>query len=237
MRNYNNQWGNHDKRVANAIKMIEKYSSDWEYVGGYTDSEGCVIVRHKPCGYTTKMSYSTMKHNHGTNCWLCNYLARMEKKNQAKKKHELYKERLRIRNIKFKVYKFSECCVCGAFFIPEKRESICSDECRRSKLNHHYSMKKEERRKKAWTPESNQINVRSLFKRDNGICWLCGEMCDIDADPNDNRYPSVDHVIPIARGGLDEWNNVRLAHRQCNSVKWAHIIEDPDAVLTSLRSD
>ena len=180
------------------------------------------------------MSYSTMKHNHGTNCWLCSYLARMEKKKQAKKKYELYKERLGIRNIKFKVNQFKECCVCGAFFIPDTSTQItCSDECSRSRRNHYYSMKKEERRRKARTSESHQINVRTLYKRDNGICWLCGEPCDIDADSNDNLYPSIDHVIPIARGGLDEWNNVRLAHRLCNSLKWTTIIEDPNAILTS----
>lgn len=32
-------------------------------------------------------------------------------------------------------------------------------------------------------------------------------------------YPSVDHVQPIAHGGTDTWDNVRLAHRRCNYLK------------------
>ena len=34
-----------------------------------------------------------------------------------------------------------------------------------------------------------------------------------------NYYPSIDHVIPLSKGGIDTWNNVRLSHRICNSLK------------------
>lgn len=34
-----------------------------------------------------------------------------------------------------------------------------------------------------------------------------------------NWYPSIDHVIPISKGGRHSWDNVKLAHRLCNSVK------------------
>ncbi len=224
---------------SKAIEALEKHS-DWEYIGGYTGSEGSMIIRHKPCGFTTRKSSISVRHTNGKpnglRCLLCEQRERAQKEKQRRRSIEAKQFKTHLKPIKYKTYSFKECCVCGAFFIPDtSRQVVCSDECRRVRTNHQWSMK-EERRKQALTSESNQINVRSVFERDNGICWLCGEPCDIDADPNDNRYPSVDHVIPIARGGLDEWSNVRLAHRLCNSIKWAHIIEDPDAVLTSLRS-
>ena len=166
-----------------------------------------------------------MKHNHVTNCWLCNYLARMEKKKQAKKQYELYKDRLGIRTVKFKVYKFKECAVCGAFFVG-RSSKYCSDECAKKVANRYSSDKKEKKRKLSRTDQSNAITVQSLYRRDNGICWICGGKCDMTADGNDNNYPSVDHIIPVSLGGKDEWDNVRLAHRICNSLRGNTPAED-----------
>lgn len=47
----------------------------------------------------------------------------------------------------------------------------------------------------------------AILARDGGICWLCGQT---GAD-------SVDHVIPRARGGTDDDDNLRAAHLSCNS--------------------
>lgn len=70
------------------------------------------------------------------------------------------------------------------------------------------------------------INLVDLFKKSNGVCYLCGKPCDIEDRREANgtiicgdMYPSIDHVIPLARGGQHSWNNVRLAHRICNSLK------------------
>ena len=34
-----------------------------------------------------------------------------------------------------------------------------------------------------------------------------------------NNYPSIDHVIPVSKGGTHTWDNVKLAHRHCNTMK------------------
>jgi len=45
-----------------------------------------------------------------------------------------------------------------------------------------------------------------------------------------NMYPSIDHVVPLSRGGLHEWGNVKLAHRICNSIKKDNdVLETPHA--------
>ena len=53
-------------------------------------------------------------------------------------------------------------------------------------------------------------NLRaSILERDNYTCAYCGvQPCN-----------SVDHVIPIARGGTDEWDNLVAACGTCNSRK------------------
>jgi Restriction endonuclease len=55
---------------------------------------------------------------------------------------------------------------------------------------------------------------RRVLARDNGICYLCGHP---GAD-------SVDHVIPHARGGSDDYSNLRAAHMGCNDRKRAKVI-------------
>lgn len=51
-----------------------------------------------------------------------------------------------------------------------------------------------------------------LYRRDRGICAYC-------ADHVQPRDISRDHIHPRARGGLDVWENVVLAHRSCNMRK------------------
>ena len=70
------------------------------------------------------------------------------------------------------------------------------------------------------------ITLETLYNRDLGICALCGERCDYtdyifkgEVFIAGNRYPSIDHIVPISKGGSHTWDNVQLAHKQCNSVK------------------
>lgn len=71
------------------------------------------------------------------------------------------------------------------------------------------------------------ITLEKLYKRDNGICQICGEKCDYNDYRKDEKnsfiaginYPSIDHIIPISKGGQHTWDNIQLAHIGCNSSK------------------
>lgn len=65
----------------------------------------------------------------------------------------------------------------------------------------------------------NDITLEKLFERDKGICRLCGKPCDRNDKTCGPNYPSIDHIIPISKGGKHVWDNVQLAHRQCNIAK------------------
>lgn len=61
--------------------------------------------------------------------------------------------------------------------------------------------------------------AEEIFERDQYHCWLCGQ-------PTAGQWPapwspSVDHVVPIARGGRHTRENVRTAHLICNIKKAA----------------
>ncbi|HET7736456.1 MAG TPA: HNH endonuclease [Nocardioidaceae bacterium] len=62
-----------------------------------------------------------------------------------------------------------------------------------------------------------------LFDRDGWICGLCSEPI-----PSDLRWPeplsaSVDHIIPLSKGGRHTLDNVQAAHLICNISKGAKV--------------
>lgn len=131
------------------------------------------------------------------------------------------KEAERKSRIKTKV-----CTECGkAFKTIHPNKLTCSKECSRLRSNRRNWYYKEKRYNDTNIIDRD-ITVKVLYKRDKGICYICGGKCDFKdytqinghfkAGPN---YPSIDHIIPIARGGMHAWDNVKLAHRHCNSMK------------------
>jgi 5-methylcytosine-specific restriction endonuclease McrA len=67
--------------------------------------------------------------------------------------------------------------------------------------------------------ECGPIHRSTVLLRDNGRCQLCGLAVDMMAKiPNDFAFV-IDHVLPLARGGLDTMDNVQTAHFICNSEK------------------
>lgn len=63
----------------------------------------------------------------------------------------------------------------------------------------------------------------AIYERDSWTCWLCGEPVDPDDDPRSGRwYPTLDHVVPRCMGGNHSDDNLRCAHRTCNSSRGAN---------------
>lgn len=138
------------------------------------------------------------------------------------------------------------CTVCGkSFSIADYMEdcglkqiqrnpSYCSNACKR-RLNHRKSKECKKRSgnfdrgnhrhraRKYGVAYEPGITLKKVFKRDNGICQICGKPCDW-SDRGWNKYcgplyPSIDHIIPLDKGGGHVWENVQLAHMMCNSEK------------------
>ncbi len=56
-----------------------------------------------------------------------------------------------------------------------------------------------------------------LIERDGLVCCFCGELIDPLLKRNDDMALSVDHIIPMREDGNSRLENLRLAHRWCNS--------------------
>lgn len=69
-----------------------------------------------------------------------------------------------------------------------------------------------------WIAESVRVAV---FERDAWVCQLCGDPTDRNATPNSDWFPSLDHIVPASKGGPHTFENLRVAHRWCNSVRGA----------------
>jgi len=60
--------------------------------------------------------------------------------------------------------------------------------------------------------------VARLRRRDGDDCWLCREPIDFGIeDDDDDWHWSRDHFIPRSLGGPNTTENMRLAHKWCNS--------------------
>ena len=60
---------------------------------------------------------------------------------------------------------------------------------------------------------------RKIIARSQAPCHICGQPIDYELAWHEPRSFVVDHVVPIARGGADNLNNKRAAHRDCNRAK------------------
>ena len=60
-----------------------------------------------------------------------------------------------------------------------------------------------------------------VFARDGYICQLCGGKIDQALEYPHPESRSIDHILPIARGGGHTFANVQAAHLRCNRAKGA----------------
>lgn len=58
-----------------------------------------------------------------------------------------------------------------------------------------------------------------IFARDNWTCHLCKGPVDPDLKYPNPMSASLDHVVPIARGGSHTRGNVACSHLKCNVIK------------------
>jgi 5-methylcytosine-specific restriction endonuclease McrA len=70
------------------------------------------------------------------------------------------------------------------------------------------------------------MTVAKLVERDGADCFICGENVDLTLARTNRFGATVDHVVPLKRGGLDTPDNLRLAHWICNVRKGSKLMEE-----------
>ena len=230
---------NNDQTVKDPKKHVESYLPEqYSYVSGYAGSDGILTIKHAECGgqFDISMGWIRNVYRNDINCPICASLER-ERKAEAKKREQEARaeerkqlsalrkaEQEAAREAKRRTVK---CEICGKEFVTYRQNAACcSSECAKKKANRYASHRKDSRIADEKRIDKD-ISALGLFVRDGGRCWICGGKCD----PHDytikdgykicgNNYPSVDHVVPICEGGEDSWENVKLAHRICNTKRY-----------------
>ena len=217
-----------DEQVSS---QIDSFGIGFSYAGGYINSNGSVFLKCNTCGAIIERSMVSLRHGKKPKCPNCIEIAKLE---EARKKEAAQKGRHAAAEINRKKKQAEleakrlekTCIICGATFVTTRsRQKTCSPNCSRKHMNRYCSHRSDHRITKDKVIDKD-ITLSSLFIRDEGVCHICGGLCNYDdfvivgtSFVAGNDYPSIDHVVPIAKGGEHSWGNVKLAHRICNSVK------------------
>ncbi len=210
------------RRIYNRERW-RKQNPDWnktitkecEHCNKTYEVQGRYASQSRYCSNECQQAYYSRQKGHKP---MEEYLKELE---QQKEETARIKEAERKARIKTKA-----CTECGETFETiQPNQLTCSKECSRLRKNRLSWQRKEERYNDTNLIDRD-ITVKVLYKRDKGICYICGGKCDFGDYTQTNghftagpTYPSVDHIIPIARGGKHAWDNVKLAHHKCNSLK------------------
>lgn len=244
----------YDDPEQHVRELIAEVMPSVEYVGGYTNTTGNVVLLCPECHTEVERTWQMTRKGYFF-CQLCGYRLspnnaeqkRLRKKLEresakAAEREERFRElaarkaerdRLKAEEIERKrLARLHECPVCGTI---TGRKLYCSTACANKAENAKKEIKR--RNKVAAVMIDTDITVHGLYKRDRGICYICGMTCQLDdyivrdgTTICGDYYLSIDHVVPLAKGGKHSWSNVRLAHRICNSKKGDRI---PPLPLTS----
>ena len=156
---------------------------------------------------------------------LLEYVSKSHIKKSDLEKYDEYLDSLKNKN---KPILFYPCKECGRAFESKWGKQFCSTKCKNRWRNHLAEVKKSNRTKiaKKNGKYDNSISLEKLFARDKGICYICGKHLDLNAYYNYPSAPTIEHVIPIIKGGTHTWDNVKLACRQCNSKKGSKLSKE-----------
>lgn len=124
---------------------------------------------------------------------------------------------------------------CGALFVPLSNAQRCCCQKHGKKLYNAVTRAGTKRPPVPWTDKRRDsyhrrraakkntssaetpVLLAEIADRDRWICGLCGAVVDASLTYPHPESRSLDHVIPLSRGGEHAPGNVRLAHLICNT--------------------
>lgn len=218
------------KGIENVIEWVTRCNPDMEYVDGFIDFDSPINVRCTKCGDVFPRSMGTIRHGRKTHCKNCTRIAqgkraeaRQEQIEKDKRlRHEAVLQRRTENKRLLAESRRHDCPVCGA---STTRKKYCSEACLKKANNATHEASR--RIKIERNLVDKDITLKRLYTRDKGVCWVCGLVCDYQDKTYRGRtmiagdmYPSIDHVVALSDGGAHAWDNVKLAHRICNSLRY-----------------
>lgn len=118
------------------------------------------------------------------------------------------------------------CEVCGKMFVPPlkgPKAARCS-RCRWAAWKERNprraaAVKARCRALRRGAQRGQHIDPLAVYERDGWVCGICGKPVDPTRQYPDPMSATLDHIVPIARGGIHSLGNLQVAHLECNSRK------------------
>jgi hypothetical protein len=113
---------------------------------------------------------------------------------------------------------FGQCKYCEAWKSTRAKTNInrmsCLP-CQKRRLKEKDSKRSHERR----AAGKLVMTVQSLAKRDGAKCNICTKPVNMSKSGSDPLGPTIDHLLPVSKGGTNDSFNLALAHRRCNTSR------------------
>lgn len=120
------------------------------------------------------------------------------------------------------------CKACGEPFEPNGRWEVCSPECQSvrdqrwktdPRVIDQKKMRSAKRRAIKRGVQLEDFYHSEIFNRDRWICQICLLPVDRSKTFPHHLSPSIDHIVPLSKGGPHRRFNVQCAHWICNIRK------------------
>lgn len=106
------------------------------------------------------------------------------------------------------------CQWCGVEYQPvAESQAYCSKSCQ----NRLKCANRQSWRRGAERGES--VRLIDVYQRDGGKCGVCGLAVDLSLKWPAPQCATLDHVVPISKGGPHTFSNIQVAHLACNASK------------------
>lgn len=114
-----------------------------------------------------------------------------------------------------------QCPTCGDALTAQHRSdaTFCSVACSDKAHNITRKIRKRVGESGPRPRKTKLVSLAAIGDRDNWRCGICGGLID-----KAKRHPaplaaSIDHIVPIAKGGTNDPENLQIAHFRCNWKK------------------
>ena len=118
-----------------------------------------------------------------------------------------------------RTFRSGPCLICGTNFTSLNLDRTCSASCQAIHASDRKHAAKHRRRARMRDAYRADVIRSDIWTRDKFTCQLCGHALDMGEAVPHPLAPTIDHIVPLARGGTHEPSNVQAAHFLCNAVK------------------
>jgi 5-methylcytosine-specific restriction endonuclease McrA len=237
-----NQYGATADREQRFKKEFENKFSNFIYVNGFKSIDDSFLCECKKCGNKKEINAQCLRSYNNLRCFFCievrKTICKMINETQSllNKEVKALKKQIEIelqpiqkelelikKELRSEKQRLTTCIECGkAFKYIKRKRKYCSEACQTRK-----NRRRKEAKRRQLELNGDYILLDVLIKRDKNICHICNRECNKKNYKRNSKghfivgksYPSIDHVIALDNGGTHTWDNVKLAHHYCNSIK------------------